>query len=136
MKNWSLLGRKHWRKPIISRFRVRRGMYSPFSGSSAPAAEGCFTPSSTTESIARAKHAQGSKEESSGNRPDRTLYAPAAERPSRPAATMPSSVAMPAGKRPTGKAKSEKCRFGIFHLNVTVGNNLLLQIDQVVKLAT
>ena len=94
-------------------------MCSPSVGSSAQAVEGCFIPSSITGSIARAKRAQNSTEESSGNRPDRTLYAPAAERPSRQAATMLSSVAMPAGKRPTGKVQSEKHQIDSFHLNVT-----------------
>ena len=131
MKNWNQP--VNWSLQECMNTNAAAGSRTPTlsAGSSAPAAEECFIPGSIIGNIARVKHAHGCTEESSGSSQEQTLYVPAAEKPSLPAARMPSSAAMPAGKRPTGKARSEKCQFGIFHLNVTVGNNLLLQIVKV-----
>ena len=117
--NWSQPINRIWRKCMTGSAVVGRSTPILSAGSSAPAAGECFTPSSTTGSIVRVKHAQGCTEESSVSRREQTLYALVEESPSLPTAAMPSSAAMPVGKRPTGKAKSEKCQFGIFHLNVT-----------------
>lgn len=113
--NWSQPINWNWQKCTTASAVVGRSTPILSAGSSAPAAGACFTPSSTTGSTAMAKHAQGFTEESSVSRQGRTLYALAAESPSLPTARMPSSAATPAGKRPTGKAQSEKCQFGIFH---------------------
>ena len=104
MKNWSLNGRKYWRRHFIGRLQAWGDMRGRFVGLSVPAAAGCSTPNSTAGSIARAKPVQGCTVENSGSKHGQILFAPAAEKYFMPTERMQSIAATPAGKRLTAKA--------------------------------